>query len=158
MGSDQTNRNRSACQSHIWALVPLLLSSHHMIVFHRSVHFLMYMKSSLDKNIATGETSQVITSRHFSSLLFTSMSILTSLVLINWKANKIQIYNSSFPFNSLHFHYQLKGKHVDKIYYLCILNLFCVFLFQKSIFLTNLMSNISWHNIFVFHPSWCHLH
>ena len=31
----------------------------------------------------TGETSQVITSRHFSSLLFTSMSILTSLVLIN---------------------------------------------------------------------------
>ena len=36
-----------------------------------------------DKNIATGETSQVITSRHFSSLLFTSMSILTSLALIN---------------------------------------------------------------------------
>ena len=78
------------------------------------------------------------------------MSILTSLVLINWKANKIQICNSSFPFNSLHFHYQLKGKHVDKIYYLCILNLFCVFLFQKSIFLTNLMSNISWNNIFAF--------
>ena len=62
-------------------------------------------------NIATGETSQVITSRHFSSLLFTSMSIPTSLVLINWKANTIQIYNSSFPFNSLHFHYQLKGKN-----------------------------------------------
>ena len=34
-------------------------------------------------NIATGETSQVITSRHFSSLLFTSLSILTSLALIN---------------------------------------------------------------------------
>ena len=34
-------------------------------------------------NIATGETSQVITSRHFSSLFFTSMSILTSLALIN---------------------------------------------------------------------------
>ena len=35
------------------------------------------------KNIATGETSQVITSHHFSSLPFTSMSILTSLALIN---------------------------------------------------------------------------
>ena len=67
-------------------------------------------------------------------------------------------HKSSLHVTSLHFHYQLKGKHVDKIYYLCILNLFCVFLFQKSIFLTNLMSNISWHNIFVFHPSWCHLH
>ena len=33
------------------------------------------------ENIATGETSQVITSRHFSSLLFTSMSNLTSLAL-----------------------------------------------------------------------------
>ena len=58
------------------------------------------------KNIATGETSQVITSRHFSSLLFTSMSILTSLALINWKANTIHIHisnNSTFPFISLHF-------------------------------------------------------
>ena len=57
-------------------------------------------------NIATGETSQVITSRHFSSLLFTSMSILTSLALINWKANTIHIHisnNSTFPFISLHF-------------------------------------------------------
>ena len=60
----------------------------------------------LVKNIATGETSQVITSRHFSSLLFTSMSILTSLALINWKANTIHIHisnNSTFPFISLHF-------------------------------------------------------
>ena len=37
----------------------------------------------LHKNIATGETSQVITSHHFSSLFFTSLSILTSLALIN---------------------------------------------------------------------------
>ena len=57
----------------------------------------LYLKTKLSSepvqpifgsNIATGETSQVITSRHFSSLLFTSMSIITSLVLINWKANK----------------------------------------------------------------------
>ncbi len=63
-------------------------------------------KGLLSKNIATGETSQVITSRHFSSLLFTSMSILTSLALINWKANTIHIHisnNSTFPFISLHF-------------------------------------------------------
>ena len=38
---------------------------------------------AVKSNIATGETSQVITSRHFSSLLFTSMSILTSLALKN---------------------------------------------------------------------------
>ena len=57
-------------------------------------------------NITTGETSQVITSRHFSSLLFTSMSILTSLALINWKANTIHIHiskNSTFSIISLHF-------------------------------------------------------
>ena len=62
--------------------------------------------SSTKQNIATGETSQVITSRHYSSLLFTSMSILTSLALINWKANTIHIHisnNSTFPFISLHF-------------------------------------------------------
>ena len=58
------------------------------------------------RNIATGETSQVIISCHFSSLLFTSMCILTSLALINWKANTIHIHisnNSTFPFISLHF-------------------------------------------------------
>ena len=55
-------------------------------------------------NIATGETSQVITSRHFSSLLFTSMSILTPLALINWKANTMHISdNSTYPFIFLHF-------------------------------------------------------
>ena len=38
-------------------------------------------------------------------------------------------------------------RQVDKIYFLWLL---WVFLFQKSIFLTNLMSNISWNNIFAF--------
>ena len=42
-------------------------------------------------NIATGETSQVITSRHFSSLLFTFLYILTSLALFNRKANTIHM-------------------------------------------------------------------
>ena len=40
-----------------------------------------YPTNTITFNIATGETSQVITSRHFSSLLFTSMSNLTSLAL-----------------------------------------------------------------------------
>ena len=49
---------------------------------------------------------QNVTSHHFTSFLFTSMSILTSLALINWKANTIHIHisnNSTFPFISLHF-------------------------------------------------------
>ena len=45
--------------------------------------FPLAIYDTFTSNIATGETSQVITSRHFSSLLFTSMSILTSLALIN---------------------------------------------------------------------------
>ena len=58
---------------------------------------------SIERNIATGETSQVITLRHFSSLLFTSLYILTSLALINWKATTIHIHisNISLNFSSL---------------------------------------------------------
>ena len=80
-----------------------------MILFSFNCHYhprTFFSIKVYDKNIATGETSQVITSRHFSSLLFTSMSILTSLALINWKANTIHIHisnNSTFPFISLHF-------------------------------------------------------
>ena len=47
-----------------------------------------------------------VTSHPFTSLLFTSMSILTSLALINWKANTIHIHiskNSTFSVISLHF-------------------------------------------------------
>ena len=58
------------------------------------------------KNIATGETSQAITSRHFSSLLFTFMSILTSLALNQLKGKynthtHIQQLNISLHFSSL---------------------------------------------------------
>ena len=53
--------------------------------------FMLDFISRKKRNIATGETSQVITSRHFSPLLSYSMSILTSLVLINWKANTILV-------------------------------------------------------------------
>ena len=57
-------------------------------------------------NIATGETSQVITSRHFSSLLFTSMSNLTSLALNQLKGKynthtHIQQLNIFLHFSSL---------------------------------------------------------
>ena len=73
----------------------------------------MVAKMEVDKvadkrkeNIATGETSQVITSRHFSSLLFTSMSILTSLAYqLKDKYNThthIQQLNISLHFSSLH--------------------------------------------------------
>ena len=63
------------------------------------------------ENIAIGETSQVITSSHFSLLLSTSMSIPTPLTLINWKTNTIHIHisnNSSFPFISPHFSLSLR--------------------------------------------------
>ena len=58
-------------------------------------------------NITTGETSQAITSRHFSSLLFTFMSILTSLALNQLKGKynthtHIQQLNISLHFSSLH--------------------------------------------------------
>ena len=52
------------------------------------------------------KSSLHVTSLHFFSLLFTSMSILTSLALINWKANTIHIHiskNSTFSIISLHF-------------------------------------------------------
>ena len=85
----------------------------------------LYLKTKLSSepvqpifgsNIATGETSQVITSRHFSSL-------------------------------PLSIERQTCWQDLLSLY----LNLFCVFLFQKSIFLTNPMSNISWTNISAFH-------
>ena len=48
------------------------------------------------RTIATGETSQVITSCHFSSLLFTSLSVHTSLALINWMAERGNLGNTNF--------------------------------------------------------------
>ena len=53
------------------------------------------------KNIATGETSQVITSHHFSSLLFTSMSILTSLALIKGWGQIVKLKKSKKYFYDL---------------------------------------------------------
>ena len=63
-----------------------------------SLHFSLSLLLSIERQ-------QVITSRNFSSLLFTSLSILTSLALKNWKANTIHTHiqqlNISLHFSSL---------------------------------------------------------